>query len=95
MLPLEEIRRAALALPPADRASLAHTLIDSLDNHIDFMDDEEFTSEIHRRAEEVESGKVQMIEWRQCMEQIRKDSVLVSVPSHPLTRPRIPGETCR
>ena len=73
MPPVEEIRRTALALLPEDRASLVHDLIASLDNEIDFMDEEEFMTEIHRRSEEIRSGAVQPRECRAFMEELERE----------------------
>lgn len=70
---VDEIRRTALALPERDRAALAHDLIVSLDDQGEMAEDPEFMAEIMRRAAEVEAGTVQMTEWRQCMEELRKE----------------------
>ena len=53
----------ALALPPEERADLAATLIDSLDEDEAEAVDEAWAQEVQRRVHEVESGAVETVSW--------------------------------
>ena len=53
----------ALRLPPAGRAALAGTLIDSLDEEVDADAEEAWSAEIARRVEELEKGEVKSVPW--------------------------------
>lgn len=57
------IRSAALGLSPRRRAALAHDLIQSLDAHEANADAERlWTEEIRRRSQEVDDGKVRLVD---------------------------------
>ena len=58
---LEEVKRAALGLPSADRASLAEELIGSLEPGWTEEDDRWWAAEATRRLEEIQAGKAQAI----------------------------------
>jgi putative addiction module component (TIGR02574 family) len=53
----------ALALPPDERARIAHELIVSLDDAEDQDAADAWVTEIERRAREVESGAVEAEDW--------------------------------
>lgn len=53
----------ALALPPDERADVAVTLLESLDEVDDEATEQAWSEEIHRRIQEVESGAAQTIPW--------------------------------
>lgn len=55
----------ALALPPEARAELASSLLDSLDQSVDGEVDAAWREEIVRRMDEIRSGKVKTIPWRE------------------------------
>jgi putative addiction module component (TIGR02574 family) len=58
-----KILEDALALPAEERADLAATLIDSLDEKDAEAVDEAWAEEIQRRVREVESGAVTTVSW--------------------------------
>ena len=58
-----ELLKKALALPDKERADLAGSLIDSLDDTVDENAEAAWQEEIVRRLEEVRSGKVKTISW--------------------------------
>jgi putative addiction module component (TIGR02574 family) len=60
---IEELLKKAMALPPAARADLASSLIDSLDETVDEDVEAAWQEEIAHRVEELESGKVKTIPW--------------------------------
>ena len=59
----QELLKKALALPDKERADLAGSLIDSLDDTVDENAEAAWQEEIVRRLEEVRSGKVKTISW--------------------------------
>ncbi len=63
---VSEILRKALALPPDERAALAGSLLESLDEHPpDPGVEAAWSEEIKRRIEEIDSGKVQLIPYEE------------------------------
>jgi putative addiction module component (TIGR02574 family) len=60
---VQKILEEALTLPPAERADLAASLLDSLDEGQDDAVDEAWAEEIKRRIEDVDSGRVKTIPW--------------------------------
>jgi putative addiction module component (TIGR02574 family) len=67
---VSELLEKALALPAEARAALAGSLLDSLDDTIDASAEEEWSKEIARRIEELDSGKVKPIPWVEARRQI-------------------------
>ena len=64
----QKILEEALTLPPAERADLAASLLDSLDEGPDDAVEEAWAEEIKRRIEDVESGRVKTIPWSEARE---------------------------
>jgi putative addiction module component (TIGR02574 family) len=62
----------ALALPPDERARLAHDIISSLDGPADPGAAEEWVREIERRVREVKSGAVKLVDWKDARARILK-----------------------
>jgi putative addiction module component (TIGR02574 family) len=58
-----ELHDRVLALPPEERARLAHDLLASLEGPDDQGAAEEWVREIERRAREVKSGSVKLVDW--------------------------------
>jgi len=58
-----ELLKKALALPDKERADLAGSLIDSLDDTVDENAEAAWQEEIVRRLEDVQSGKVKTTSW--------------------------------
>jgi putative addiction module component (TIGR02574 family) len=61
----DELLQKAMSLPAEDRAALASSLIDSLDQTVDEDAELAWQQEISRRMEEIRSGKVKTIPWRE------------------------------
>jgi putative addiction module component (TIGR02574 family) len=59
----QELLKKALALPEKERADLAGSLIDSLDDTVDENVEAAWQEEVARRLEEVRSGKVKTTPW--------------------------------
>jgi putative addiction module component (TIGR02574 family) len=59
----QEILNTALQLPDKERADLAASLIESLDQPFDNDVQTAWAEEIHRRVAEIESGAVKAIPW--------------------------------
>jgi putative addiction module component (TIGR02574 family) len=59
----QELLKKALALPDKERADLAGSLIESLDNTVDEDAEAAWQEEILRRLEEVRSGKAKTTPW--------------------------------
>jgi putative addiction module component (TIGR02574 family) len=59
----QELLKKALALPDKERADLAGSLIQSLDDTVDEDAEAAWQEEIVRRLEEVRSGKVKTTPW--------------------------------
>jgi len=61
-----ELLKKALALPPEARAALATSLFESLDEEpADQGVEAAWSEEIKRRIEDIDSGKVQMIPYKE------------------------------
>jgi putative addiction module component (TIGR02574 family) len=69
-----EMLTQALKLPPAARAALADSLIDSLDGEVDENAEEAWRSEIALRVRELDSGAVQTIAWDEVRRQLHSRS---------------------
>jgi len=67
---VSEILKRALELPPEARAALANSLLESLDETVDASAEQEWTLEIARRIEELDSGKVKPVPWAEARKQI-------------------------
>jgi putative addiction module component (TIGR02574 family) len=67
---VSELLKKALDLPPAARAALANSLLESLDETVDSSAEEEWNAEIARRIGELDSGKVKPIPWSEARRQI-------------------------
>ena len=67
---LFELLKKALALPPAARAALAGSLLESLDEAVDEGAEAEWQKEIACRLQELDSGKVKPVAWAEARQQI-------------------------
>ena len=67
----EEIKNAALALPPDDRALLAEHLMDSLTQVDQAEIDDYWLKEIERRSKEMDDGIVTPIPGEEVMARLR------------------------
>lgn len=66
----QELLHSALALPEAERAEIAATLIRSLDTETDEDVDAAWCSEIQRRLEAINRGEVRLIPWDDVMQEL-------------------------
>ncbi|HUT90528.1 MAG TPA: addiction module protein [Thermoguttaceae bacterium] len=60
---VQKLLEDALRLPDTERAELAASLIDSLDEHVDDNVPEAWDSEILRRLAELDRGEVKPVPW--------------------------------
>ena len=60
---LEKLLRDALKLPPAARAALAGSLIQSLEEQPDPDAEALWQAEIARRIREIDEGRVSLVPW--------------------------------
>jgi putative addiction module component (TIGR02574 family) len=67
---VSELLKRALGLPPEARAALAGSLLASIDEALDATAEEEWSQEIARRIEELDSGRVKPIPWGEARRQI-------------------------
>lgn len=59
----DDLLKKALTLPPNERATLAGSLIDSLEEEDEGSVQDAWDDEIARRIEELDSGKAETISW--------------------------------
>lgn len=71
-LTLDQITEEAIKLPPASRASLADTLVQSLESEDPNEIQRLWSTEAIRRRDEVRSGQVQPIPGEQVIEEVRQ-----------------------
>jgi putative addiction module component (TIGR02574 family) len=67
---VSDLLKKAFALPPEARASLANSLLESLDSTVDPSVEEEWDREIASRLAELDSGKVKPIPWEKARREI-------------------------
>lgn len=60
-----ELLQKALALPEADRAALAGSLLESLDTVVDADAEAAWRDEIERRISDLDSGKAKTVPWEE------------------------------
>jgi putative addiction module component (TIGR02574 family) len=65
-----ELLKRALELPVGARAALAGSLLDSLDDALDEGSEEEWSKEIARRIQELDTGKARPIPWAEVRRRI-------------------------
>ncbi len=66
----QRLLEQALELPSGERADLAASLLESLDDGQDEGVEEAWADEIKKRIEEVESGQVKTIPWSEARRRI-------------------------
>ena len=69
---IAEILKEALKLPQEARASLAGTLLDSLDESVDRDAESAWEAEIVMRLKEIDDGKVNLIPWAEARARIAR-----------------------
>jgi putative addiction module component (TIGR02574 family) len=67
----KQILLEALRLPDEERAAIAGELIESLDTEVDADAEAAWSSEIHRRVEELKTGRARTIPWAEARRRIR------------------------
>jgi putative addiction module component (TIGR02574 family) len=67
---IAEILKEALKLPSEARAALAGTLLDSLDETVDWDAESAWEAEIVMRLKEIDEGKVELISWAEARARI-------------------------
>ena len=68
----QQLLDAALTLPESDRASLAASLIRSLDSAPDASADAAWAAEVERRVRSINDGSVELQPWDTVMAQLRE-----------------------
>ena len=68
----KELRDAALALTPEERARLAHDLLRSLDVSPELGAESAWIAEVEKRARELADGSVTPVNWTDVRERIRQ-----------------------
>jgi putative addiction module component (TIGR02574 family) len=66
----DSVQSAALALPPEERAELAHALLVSLHEPADADADGEWVAELERRAQGVVDGTAKLMDWEEARQRI-------------------------
>jgi putative addiction module component (TIGR02574 family) len=74
---LTEPRKKALALSAAERAKLAGSLIESLDDVEDESVEKAWEAEILRRMEDIDSGRVKLVSHEKFL---RRLSLVITTP---------------
>ncbi len=69
---LEQLKQDLLALPTDSRASLAHALIESLDDEVDLDAEALWRDEIRRRDAEIRSGRAVLKPAEQVLREARE-----------------------
>ena len=69
---LDKLREEAMALPEADRAELAHSLVSSLDGVPDTDVVDSWDIEILRRLSEIDAGTAKMIDREEFRRQMQE-----------------------
>lgn len=67
----KSLEEQALGLPPEDRARLAHELLESLDVLSSAELEQLWTQEAERRAQEIESGRAQLVAGSEVSRKVR------------------------
>ena len=67
---MADILKEALKLPPEDRAALAGTLLDSLDDTVDRDAESAWEAEILVRLKEIDEGKIRLMPWSEARTKI-------------------------
>lgn len=65
-----ELLKKALSLPASERADLAGSLIESLDETQDEAVAAAWGEEVERRMADIDSGKAKMIPWEEVREEL-------------------------
>jgi putative addiction module component (TIGR02574 family) len=65
-----ELLKKALSLPASERADLAGSLIESLDDTQDEAVAAAWDEEVARRMADIDSGKAKMIPWEEVREEL-------------------------
>ena len=68
----EQVLRSALNLHPNDRAEIAASLIQSLDEETNEEIDAAWAEEIKRRIESIDNGQVRLIPWDEVVRSMRE-----------------------
>jgi putative addiction module component (TIGR02574 family) len=66
----DRFRSAALALPPEERADLAHALLVSLHEETDPGAETAWVTELERRAQALADGTAKLVDWEDARERI-------------------------
>jgi len=70
---LDELLKRAMALPAEDRAAMASSLIESLDEAVDEDVEAAWNEEIKRRVDDIRSGRVKTIPGEQVLRELAEE----------------------
>jgi len=70
---LDELLKRAMALPPEDRAAMASSLIESLNEAVDEDVEAAWNEEIKRRVDDIRSGRVKTIPGEQVLRELAEE----------------------
>lgn len=59
----DELLETLLALPPSEREEIVRELVFSLEGEVDADHESAWVHELKRRLAEVDSGKVELLDW--------------------------------
>ena len=68
----KKVLEEAMQLEPGSRATIAETLLESLDFEEDFEVSQAWQEEIQRRCEQIDRGEVELIDSDTVMAELRK-----------------------
>ena len=68
----EHLLQTALSLPPSERAEIAASLIESLDEEANADVEAAWAEEIKRRLESIDKGEVQLVPWDDVIRSMRE-----------------------
>ncbi len=70
---LDELLKRAMALPPEERAAMANSLLESLDETADEDAEAAWDDEIKRRVDDIRSGRVKTIPGEEVLRQLAEE----------------------
>ncbi|MCI0334680.1 MAG: addiction module protein [Planctomycetes bacterium] len=68
----EQVLQTALGLSPNDRAEIAASLIESLDEETEQDVEAAWADEIKRRLDSIDKGEVELIPWDEALRSMRE-----------------------
>jgi len=79
----ELLLQSALSLPANERAEIAASLIESLDEEMDADVEAAWGEEIKRHLKQIDRGEVQLIPWDEVIRSMRERLIATTADRHP------------